>query len=1725
MKDGGTGGQRQSEWWMNDMAGAGQSLFGQPEMALEAATVPDEVLSRLLHSDDGSQQPGMEERKKKRSGFFGSILDTVGSVDQALTNTFGWVYDMPKQAILGTLSTVGTAYHHVWSEAVSQPLSTAFLQFGKIGTNPADIFNPTEWTEAYGKAEHISPGQAMVNSWSTFAARVGINGDFTKEEKAEFARSSERFLYDTEFWRAKNPDLYKYTSGGLDLLLNIAADPLTYVTAGVGTAVKATRGIELAETVAKQAAAKKAGKLGKLTQFGPASLGEKTARAFVKPKTVDQAIQSKHMQGALDSFVGKSEAEIRQHPMWGKGRRKVDEDALSNISHLLASSTREEMDDIMRVAMNDAEALQRMTMNSRAASDRLGTMLERKVHLDEGSLVDDALITTALDRVMAGRAPLSMGEGLSKAEKLEMQAAEKAAADVMRIRSEGFKHVRNADTAAEATKTADELAQAGKWNDYREYHVNVQYDDLALHDNHLERFLQANYKAATDDIAGAGTHSFGAVQGLHRMGWGGKGAAKTFDRRVQQLGIGKGAFRFTGMKGGYFHPMVRAVQLVGDRLPENFIVHDDGDAVERFTNWVRNVPDLTPEVRADMINQYARGTDKVDRSKIMKQINARVMQHLVSRVEGKGIDPSLHEALSELGDGISAKTLEKFTGKQYGKGESTDQMFSALEFEGKRVDMVEDGEGLVFAPIARSQLSNSDILLPVNDIMRTLHRHSGALQALKQGGGALKDGLTLIADAFSQAWRVTTLIRPIGYAIKSITDEQILKGIKQGWMSLLLDGSKGSRNFIHNRHQWFEARVLGKGAHTRVSARPGELSKTRIGKLDFEGGEMTAQLPTEKFRASHGYFLASKFEADQAEKLARAEKRMGVYKSKREAGEDVDEELFTKLEDEIASRTSNVKELKDYREAIMRTARDSKGRHIGGRGESFMWNGERIPGVYSGEWAHPISMNEITSERALEALIMRKEAMEKGILMRNGSWKTVSPDDPDYYEAYLRSVNLQLGNDKAYRILASDPTGAKMRQWIHTAEGKKWREAMGVRGRYPDDTIRTMQHVLDTYLPRESGLQAKFGRHEDILEDEIRALHPDTLPHVNGEEIKLLTKRHRHTTAGGFLDQVSQDMYHRLGTIPSDIMSRSPIYARQWEIRMRGLMDDEIALRAKLGQAQKHAGNETFTPKELEALYKKADIQARKDTMTMVYDPKRSKATEGLRFMTAFFGSHVDGLQRWGGMLAEKPQLFGTVSKIYNAPVSAGMVTDRFGNQVGKDGHAIIIDENGNITKGDKVDMKDRTLTIRLPGDAQIAGVNSLPLGMSMLNNIAPGDPFWNPSSGPLLQYGLSKLAMQSPRFGEFLEAANVFQYGVKATAGENLAPSILKNMWSTFIEDPDAANEMFQQTFLSELQRQQAAAYTGGPPVNEKQAKKNAKTFMFFKTMLTWLSPTDVKANPMSASPYQFLMDEYKQLQQLDAKNADHLFLAKHGADLYAFTADLTKSNKVADTIEADELITKYHDLLDADPDMLRLLIPDGGFSGTKSSAVRAKQFHQYLGGKAVRERVTVEDAMKQAESKAGRQKYNNLMDQLNNSLLRSGFTRIDEPGAEQFMFLRKQIEETVKAENPAWWESKMEARRKPMQTRIDAMKRILADERVMSDPMRTDLHTLADYLGQREALQAELRARGDTKVSFDDVGRAIGDNEDIGWALRNMQLELVNNNLLFGDIFNEFLEDDDLS
>ena len=1751
-----------SRWWDTDMADASQALYADPAMAIQAATVPQELTQ--MQAEFKKDQ---EEARKDRGGFLGAIADGFGKADAWMSNIPGW--GVAKNIVWTPIDKTASGLYWMYSNVVSQPISTLLLQTAKseIAMEQGGSFWETmtsgdEWGDAYHRAEHISPGQAFVNMENIYQATGNdsiiseLFGDAGEElpdsEKKRVKQNMERFLYDTDYWEDKGGWKYTAGSGSIDFMFNVLDPVGAGVVGGAIKTVKTARSVEFVAQDAKYAA-QVPGTAGVARTRGP------IVDLFVKQQTPEEVSKLPSLQKSFDwmKAEGRTTEEIANHPIWGRGRKTNP--ARYDIARLIKDTPRDQMEKVWRFAAGDSLAGRELAVEAPSLLKKVGQLADNRVLID-GIRLNPAMIS-AFKAESEGLPiprdpnllieppyprPVEPGPRQEGWDRTWGNLARQS--EQNRMVAEGIASTTPIHLvgAAERTTLADAL-KAEEWKAAKLQTIADDYDELVNN----ERWM-GNVLGTMDSWTPASSPLFGTVGRLYRSGG---LAVRDSEKAAEKLTLSRagkkpkprgGNFLMTTVKRGMGAPMT-IVHAMGDRTPEGFVNHNSDDARDRVFDMLKQVKGMEPQQRLDLIELYSSKADKVGRAEALKEIHKHTLNHIL--VNNGKMDPELATALRDaITDGITDKLMRMTGGvgreQRFGPSATTPEEIARLAGDeadlrpvrSDRVYTEEDGSGIILSPLARTQLEQSDVLLPIKEIQRLVDRSSSSFRELRLKGGDAKDTAVAMLDSFDNLWKAATLLRP-GFVPRMVSDEILARMFKFGGMATLMDTGKGMAHFLSNRSRQVGS-IIGTASYVPATGKGLASGRARV-VLDDESVIASAEakgLPTKKIKVPPTLRMAYGRIQDESDHIRELQKALAVATRRVERadkkgfiGPSPGGGYVAALRDEIADSENVIREYHDYIGEILRVAEVSKGRRLGDT--DFLYKiGKttyRVPSAFSSEWENPIPRDQISSRNAWRSLFTRGEQIDRQRFLshqeKTGSWVIVDPDQPNHMESWLNALNLQMRQDPFHRMVAAGKTDKELMDWLtKNPNGRQYMSEMGYWNRNKEQFVTNVRFMMDKYLA-DDVLRQKLANGETITEAELRAAFSrDEFPAVHGEEIKEHSALTYRETASAKMDKYMEKAWTMVADIPADVMSRNPVYLQFHKAEMQEL------IRQQYHYKMQTSGDDTITLREWESMNQKADKLARTKMRQVVYDPVNTNASQALRFIYPFFKPHVDGIDRWAGLIAERPEQLGKLAKIYNAPVAANLVTDKEGNSIGGDGY--VTKRNPITGEMEKVfvPLKDRVLHLKAPW-AKPGGKEYAAIRMQSLNTILPGDPWFDPGTGPIVQVPANQLAKNSPQMGEFLQWAKVLPFGPQESTLEILTPKYMRQAYDAYIGQ-DTENEKYQRAVLDVYNMEVAKYYEAmkkgenPEPPDMKDIQGQAKKFMWLQALTTWLSPVSTQTTPLTGTKYQFFADAYNALQAHDPENARDKFLAQFGEEYFGFTTALTESAGIAASVSADQQMEKYRDLIAEDPDMASLVVGDVYNGGPFSASVYQKQLHDEIGGKRVRRRLTAEEAINKSREQEGWREYMAAVTALDAELIRAGFRSYAQRGAEGFTQAKQQVTASIAANNPAWAQAYGTTDREKIPNRIRFMEKAVMDPRLINDPLRQDMKVMLAYLQTRQAFKAALSQRGLTELSYDVSGQPTGQAPDLGYAWRQTQMQFINSSVGFGQLFNRYLSSDDL-
>lgn len=1739
-----------ARWWDTQFGTAAQFGYQDPGTAVQASMVPNGALppqqqpaspagapltaqglgiseqdfKKYVHkNDDGTWTINTNLNGTiKKSGFMGWVSGALSDVgflaskadkDVSGVPVLGqawkgqkWVMD---KLIKQPLDLTASGAYWLYSNVASRPITTAVLQADKaLAGHVGDAFSPSEIGQSYKEAKHISPGQAIVAGGATqgfnpleTAATVftgglaygplGLwhesQGSQADQAAAAAHMDTDKYLYDTNFWKKKDGWKYNVGTGLLDATVGLAADP----TVAGGKALKAVRGATRAVEVAEGA-----------------SKGLRVAGVnIVRPRTAEELVNTDKFENFHAGLVGKSPEEIRLALERGRASRYSafrSTDMSAQLADVLSKT-----DDIedwrlaTRFAMGDADAFALMSSKNTDFALSYAKALDHRVNIADADRIYREVYDSAMTNGFAGKPlrpafPRTPSGGLlgpiegklgrpAEAGEAHEQTGRKVA-DRVTVDGQGSLFNKSAyyspnlteEEASAADKTFEQLAIDGRpyqWhikpfdpaqiptNYYnglkvpglQEWNAGVR-DQLEAESRQLTDMTNKNAwlrSAMTFGTEAAENPLFGSMQEARFAGVG-RNVVKQAERRaVQYYGLqNTEGFQSRLLQNGVYGAAVRMIGKLGDRLPSNVINHNMADSTEKLASYLKASP-IDKDQIPDLITNYSRIGDK---SQSVDYID-NVVLPMVFEGFGKkyNIDLETTQRLYNQFRTGSASELEA------AKTAPSKQQFSAaLDQDGVRVDKLSDGERTVTSPILGTQLQYSSALPPLGALDDFLVQHGSNIGKMRRAGIAAKDVVTQLADAYNHIFKLGNLLS-VKYVARNLTEERLAMAAKFGTMQMFMDSARGGGAFIANR--------TPVGAVFDAAGK-----KVRTFQIN------KAITPVQSIKDNiqeHINYLNN--EIKSAPTFGRADE-------------------IPALQDRLENAQNHLKEFQSYEDELLSHAT----RQARALGEgTYVYRGKVVSEPFNPDYAGTIPREQITSDDSYKTIFSRGQSFIKEDMMRTGNHVTLTPNDANHMDAWKKAVNNQILQDRLAKLVLQDDTGRLAYKFLRSPEGAVYRANLGIAGRLDaQDHIGRVKAMVDQYIPEAMREEAKAGR---VSAKSFSDIKVENRPLVHGEELRTALRGDKSTFA--ILDRLNDKFFQGLPRVASDRLTWQPTYVRGHRIAMQRQLDLHFNTQAKLGKPVDHVTNE-----QMNSFMKVADKEARQFMREVLYHPNRTNLSAQLRYISPFFSAYTDSIARWGGLVLEDPSLVGKMAKIYNAPAAIHLVTDQSGDTV---------DENGRNSKGEFVDQSNRVfnfqaspLTKNLP-----KVISNAKIGVGSLNVVTPGDPWWSPGFGPVVSIPADTVMRNYPESSQFLSWLSPYGTQATSTGGDvlnSLTPAWFDDLRTTW--DPNG--QKYQDSVFAAYRSQLIDYHNGEGPVPDwKKAEKDARNLYFLSALADSVLPGKVRGT----DKYQFYVDAYKALQQQDASTARDQFMARYGkdfkefSDAALFTSSATKSgNGVPSTVEGVMQDRALGDLIKQNPEL-------GGF--IVGDTAQAGAFNQWalLNQKATGQRVTLsaEDRVKAAEVSTGWDAYVKISAAINAEMNNRGLTSLRQKGGEDLVQLKNAYIYGIAEKYPAWADDFTISDRDAIPKRIDAFRTIVNDPRLALDPNRSDVRMMRAYIGYRDQFTRELAARKAAGGSNDITAQS---NRDLNQGWQQLRTAMAEQNTKFESIMNRYLANDDL-
>lgn len=1608
----------------------------------------------------------------------------------------------------------------LYSNGISHPISTAMM----AGVLPGGPMKSANWVKSWKAATHVSPAQAFFMSPEETQQAVDSPllyykppeaylppgfSQLPEDQQQEFLRQAGMPAVGNAYIEKMrgNSSFYKYGTGALDFAGVMFADPTSIAGGWVGDLSKASNVIRPLSVPGKP------GLIG-------SAFAKQSRKAFT-PAEIDHIMTSPKVT-ALQTALWKNkdnpqlirETAFAQHSGMGPDR-------FANI--LTKLQDEDELNLFIRTGMGDGRALDQLTSQNALVKARLQSNWSR---FDNLGLLRSKYAAFPNIQAMIDQHLDQIGQQLS------------------------------ADTAT-----------SQRYNDI--------IDNQGLLDQlHVSRWsMQRAADRADAKNAYVAGPARGAVSGLVR----GQTRAATIRPGVPpissasyQPGTIQSGIVHSRLWGAsdFFQTPLTLIRSVKNMHPNGFMRIDtlDPDSINELRAHIARIPGMSPQSRADVVNKYLSTTTEHERKDMLEDLGRYGAAKVAQRY---GLAPDL-----------GVELWKKHVALQQGEIANMQKRFTAgLDPERMRdsgqpmyLDELPDTGGKVaITPFTASRLMNGHTFQDLDALGTALARHGSKLDTLRVGLGNARDAVEAWADYGSYLWKFTTLFR-LGYIPRVLSDDLASQWASVGTAAMALRTTKGVQNAFENGARWVakpavQARIENAQNGIDYLTDENKLLRPQIMKLqgslqaDAAQRVRDVQVALRQHQAAQAK-LATLSPTDFSPKANAirqfANQKQGALTAAQTRAAVGPSPGKTAALARMTSRHDFNQRYMDLANRQIADLQDQMKKVVQGS-QSVKVDGVDFPAAFQGKNGR-YAYDQISADQSVGNIFATNKQLIKGNLERSfdhGGMPISATQDPEaHLDAWAHAINNVIMQDPMQRLAVKGWSVQEITNWLkRNPQGQAYLARMP-KMVAPEEFARSAKYEVDQYMHtpeiRQEALQNPDGVTPAFLKRAVPDIpdRPDVHTGQIGPRAQL-----EHQRA---LDRVIDKFYRVAATMPANRLSRHPLFNQFYEGHMKRMVNQYTYERGVPAQHLKMDVDQT------ERLARNARQLAARDMRSLVFDiAHRSDAAAAMRFLSPFFSATAEAFQRWGRVIADKPQIVGYMGNWFNAPAYNGAVQDLDGNRVDQYGYTYLpqwqTKSDGTPDYSKKptivkrmVPKSERYIITRMPKwlvDSPFGYAmnlresdSKLLLSQNSINMVTQGDPWFNPGVGPIVQIPVNEFVKDKPRQAEMARKLGILPFGQTGggSFGENplgralniAAPSVVKNALSGM----DTSDERYQQV-KSQIMNQEIYLFEqkhGGRMPNAKELgdlqqgiADRTRDYWLWSAFASFIQPFATQRK----DPYQFYYDQYRALRNQNPLTADDEFLKRYDQSRFIFASEVSKSQGIPPTLAATDAIKKYGKYVREHPELAPLVIGPEGRGPFSPEAYRYELNTPLVPGSAemMRTKISADDALKENQRRLGWAKYTARMNDLTARLHKAGFASFDDAGAEDFKSEKRAWVEVysnpLKPDgtpnpyfNQAWADDYNTYNPKKYDEIIPSLMDIATSD-LANDPRRADLRTLKQYLGGRLMLVRQLN-----QLAADGAPHTLNaqENEDLRREWTYFVDQLIEKSPSFGDLYHRYLSRD---
>jgi hypothetical protein len=406
------------------------------------------------------------------------------------------------------------------------------------------------------------------------------------------------------------------------------------------------------------------------------------------------------------------------------------------------------------------------------------------------------------------------------------------------------------------------------------------------------------------------------------------------------------------------------------------------------------------------------------------------------------------------------------------------------------------------------------------------------------------------------------------------------------------------------------------------------------------------------------------------------------------------------------------------------------------------------------------------------------------------------------------------------------------------------------------------------------------------------------------------------------------------------------------------------------------------------------------------------------------------------------------------------------------------------------------------------------------LNISLQGDPFFIPGAGPLIQMPLGFLASRYPELAnqksfEGMVYRFLFPTGIPDAVDTIFPAAWMQQALRTFrgTDDPvftNMADNLFKQEYY-----QWEAEGRQGPPPDPREILEKAKLSQVYFTVARLGSPFSFQLQPQA----QLFIDAARQYQQqYDFEEAYARYVKDMGDEAFYFWTSNSQTNVGVPATSAGVRQNKrFKGLIEDHPDIALAITGLQAQQDAFNYAAYESQLHTQVSpwdDTKRRERLTPEESIAKAEAAKGWDEWRLVQSAITAELAARGLTSTRQAGAEDLAELSRNVREALKDQYPGWDADQATFDKNRTYAIVDDFRSVLNSG---GAPVRADWEGVAEYIEVHDAIAVELDAR---RAAGGSASIEAAENEDLQVFYDTAVFDIVERNLMFGDLFSRFLD-----